>query len=176
MALKSTVFKADINVADMNRDVYGDYSLTLARHPSETTERMMLRLLAFACHASEDLEFGRGLSTEDEPDLWQRDLTGEIELWVDLGTPDPERIRKACGRSRQVVVYCYGQRAVPVWWAKHETRLARFENLRIFVLEPGALADLAQPSMRMQCSIEGRDIWINSGDSAAQLAWEVLKA
>ena len=117
MALKATIFKAELNVADLDRHVYADFSLTLARHPSETDERMMLRLLAFALHADERLEFGRGISTEDEPDLWCKSLSGEIELWVDLGTPDRNRLRKACGRSHSVVLYAYGGRAVPVWSA-----------------------------------------------------------
>ena len=94
MALKSTIFKMDLNVADLDRQVYGDFPLTLARHPSETDERMMLRVLAFALHAGDQLTFGRGISTDDEPDLWQKDLTGTIELWVDLGAPDPDRLRK----------------------------------------------------------------------------------
>ena len=175
MALKSTIFKAELNVADMNRHYYADFPLTLARHPSDTTERMMLRLLAFARHASETLEFGRGLSADEEPDLWQKDLTGEIELWIDLGTPDPERIRKACGKSRQVVLYCYGNRAVPVWWAKHGGKLSRFNNLQVVEVACDSLTVLAQPSMRLQCSIEGQDIWLTSGEQSVQITPTVLK-
>jgi uncharacterized protein YaeQ len=100
MALKSTIFKAELSVADMDRNYYGDHALTIARHPSETDERMMVRVLAFALHAHERLEFGRGLSTDDEPDLWQRDLTGAIERWIDVGLPDEQDLRKACGRAR----------------------------------------------------------------------------
>ena len=88
MALKATIFKADLQIADMDRNHYGNHALTLARHPSETDERMMVRLLAFAIHADEQLSFGKGLSTEDEPDLWQKDLTGAIERWIDVGLPD----------------------------------------------------------------------------------------
>ena len=105
MALKATIFKADLQIADMDRHYYGDHALTIARHPSETDERMMVRLLAFALHAHDMLAFGRGLSADDEPDLWQKDLTGAIDLWIDVGQPDEKRMLKACGRSSRVVVY-----------------------------------------------------------------------
>ena len=113
MALKSTIFKVALNVADMVRHVYGDFSLTIARHPSETDERMMLRVIVFAPHAHERLEFGKGISTDDEPDLWLRTLSNEIDLWVELGTPNERRLRKACGRSAEVILYCYGGRNTP---------------------------------------------------------------
>src|SRR5690606_17195003 len=114
MATKSTVVKAELQVSDMDRHYYATHNLTLAQHPSETDERLMVRLLAFALHADDRLEFGRGLSDEDEPALWKRDYTGEIELWIDLGNPDETRIKKACARARQVVVvnYCGGSTAL----------------------------------------------------------------
>ena len=148
MALKSTIFKASLNVADTDRHVYNDFALTVARHPSETDERMMLRILAYALHASETLGFGRGISTEDEPDLWEKNLTDDVLHWIDLGTPEPDRLRKACGRSEQVTLYAYGRRAVPVWWEKHAEALARFDNLKIFEIDGDsctALAALAAP-------------------------------
>ena len=108
MAIKATICKANLQIADMERHYYQDHALTLARHPSETDERMMVRLLAFALHAHEYLEFGQGMTADDEADVWQKDLTGAIELWIDVGLPDEKLIRKACGRANQVVVYCYG--------------------------------------------------------------------
>ncbi|MCP3669955.1 MAG: YaeQ family protein, partial [Gammaproteobacteria bacterium] len=105
MALKATIFKTEIQVTDMDRNHYQNYAFTIARHPSETDERMLARLLAFSMHAEESLTFTKGLSTDDEPDLWQKSLSGEIELWIDLGQPDEKRIRRACGRARQVVVF-----------------------------------------------------------------------
>src|SRR3982750_3888876 len=108
MALKSTILKAELCIADVDRGYYHDHTLTIARHPSETEERVMVRLLAFALHASDALTFGRGLSTEDEPDLWQHDLTGTIESWIDVGLPDERVVRKACGRARDVYVLAYG--------------------------------------------------------------------
>jgi uncharacterized protein YaeQ len=157
MALKATVFKASLQIADLDRHYYADHHLTLARHPSETDERMMIRLLAFALNASDTLEFTRGLSTDEEPELWQKSLTDEIELWVELGLPEEDRLRKACHRADQVLLYTYGGRAVPVWQAKHGGKLARHTNLTVFDLkapETEALASLAERTMAFQVTIQ----------------------
>ena len=124
MALKATIFKAALQIADMDRGYYADHALTIARHPSETDERMMLRVLAFALHAGPGLEFGKGLSTDDEPDLWQRDLTGRIRLWVDVGLPDEKLVRRGCGRADEVVIYAYG-RGAELWWERSRSALER---------------------------------------------------
>jgi uncharacterized protein YaeQ len=178
MALKSVVYRFDLNVADMDRQVYGDFPLTLARHPSETEARMMLRLLAFAYHASEGLAFGRGISTDDEPDLWRKSLSGEIELWIDLGTPDPERLRKACGRAQDVVLYCYGDRATPVWWEKHGKALQRFDRLRVYQVDDtscDALAALAGSGAPLQCTIESGEAWVSAGNLSIHVEPRALK-
>src|SRR5690242_13559913 len=112
MALKSTIFKATLAVADLDRGYYAEHALTVARHPSETDERMMVRLLAFALHADERLEFGRGISSDDEPALWLKEYSGEIRLWIEVGLPDERLLRRAAGRADQVVVLAYGGRAV----------------------------------------------------------------
>src|SRR3546814_18766052 len=125
MATKSTIYKAELQLSDMDRHYYATHALTLAQHPSETEERLMIRLLAFALHADDALEFGRGLSSDDEPDLWRKSLSGEIELWLDLGQPDESRIRKACGRSRAVVVVTSGGRRADIWWARHRAAPSR---------------------------------------------------
>jgi uncharacterized protein YaeQ len=169
MAQKSTIFKANLNVADMDRQFYGDFPLTVARHPSETDERMMLRLLVFALHANEQLEFGKGISTDEEPDLWQKSLSGEIDLWIELGTPDPDRIRKACGRAKEVLLYCYGRRAVPVWWEKHAKVLRKSGNLKVYEIPADnceQLAAMAQTSMDLQCSITDGEAWFSCGDES----------
>ena len=124
MALKSTIFKADLQIADMDRQYYDGHGLTIARHPSETDERMMVRILAFVLHAHAALTFGKGLSTDDEPDLWQKDLTGAIELWIDVGQPDEKRIMKACGRSNQVVIYSYSSMS-NIWWNQINSKVER---------------------------------------------------
>jgi uncharacterized protein YaeQ len=162
----------------MDRHYYGDHALTIARHPSETDERMMVRLLAFALHAHEALLFGKGLSTEDEPDLWQKDLTGAIELWVDVGLPDEKRILKACGRAAQVVVYSYGS-ASNVWWNQIGSKLDRAKNLRVMSLPPAtsaALATLVQRTMQLQCTIQDGQIWLTDGDRTVQVELASLKA
>jgi len=172
MALKATIYKAELNVADMDRHVYDDFSLTIARHPSETDERMMLRVLAFALHAGQRLEFGRGISTDDEPDLWQKSLSGEIDLWIDLGTPDESLLRKACGRSGQVVLYCYGDRAVPIWWGKISNNLQRFDNLQVLQIDDdcmGLLGALSASNMQLQCTIQDGEAMLSAshGNSAS---------
>ena len=157
MALKATVVKAELQISDLDRHHYATYPLTLAQHPSETDERLMVRLIAFALFASERLEFGKGLSTDDEPDLWRRDYTGEIEQWIDLGQPDESRIRKACGRARQVVVVTYGGRASDLWWDKQSAALSRLDNLTVIDIAPEsveALAAMIERSMRLNVLIQ----------------------
>jgi uncharacterized protein YaeQ len=157
VATKATVFRAELQVSDMDRHYYATHALTLARHPSETDERLMVRLLAFAMFADERLEFGRGLSSEDEPDLWLRSRSGEIDLWIELGQPDDARIRKACGRAAQVVVINYSGRAADVWWTKVAPALSRCGNLTVIDIAPdtvAALAALADRGMRLQSMIQ----------------------
>jgi uncharacterized protein YaeQ len=156
MAQKSAIFKADLQVADMDRNHYDRHALVMARHPSETDERMMLRLLAFAVHADRALSFGKGLSSDDEPDLWRRDLTGAIELWIDIGRPDEKRVRRACGRAVRVVVYSYGGTAAGLWWAQVRQRLEAIDNLSVFSVPPmatQALARLARRTMQLHCTV-----------------------
>jgi len=163
MAIKATIFKADLQIADMDRNYYAEHSLTLARHPSETDERMMVRLFAFALFAHEQLVFGKGMCADDEPDLWLKDLTGAIDLWIDVGLPDEKWTRKACGRAEQVVLVSYGGRTADMWWSANKAKYLRQENLRVFNLPQEAsqaLAALASRSMRLQCSIQDGQIWI----------------
>jgi uncharacterized protein YaeQ len=156
MALNATIYKAELQISDMVRHFYATHALTLARHPSETEERLMVRLLAFALHADERLEFGKGLSSDDEPDLWRTARNGEIEQWIDLGQPDEQRIRKACGRAREVIVVNYGGRASDVWWEKNAGALGRSKNLSVIDVSVAApaLAAIAERSMRLQCNIQ----------------------
>lgn len=163
MALKSTIFKAELQVSDLDRNHFATHSLTIARHPSETDERMMVRLLAFALNADEALEFGRGLSSEDEPDLVKRDLTGAIDLWIDVGLPDERDVRKAAGRARQVTVYAYGSRATAVWWSQNESAFERLGNVNVVQI-PDHVADsitaLAERTMRLDCTVQDRQVWL----------------
>jgi len=178
MALKATVFKAELAVADIDRGYYGNHVLTLARHPSETDERMMVRVLAFALHAHPLLAFGRGLSTEDEPDLCQRDLTGTIERWIDVGLPDERDIRKACGRAPDVQVLAYGGRAVELWWASVQERVAKQARLTVRDIPADAsqaLARLAQRSMRLQCTIQDGHIWMADDQTSVPIELRALQ-
>lgn len=171
MALKSTIFKAALQVADMERGYYADHPLTIARHPSETDERMMLRVLAFALHADDRLAFGKGLSTDDEPDLWRRDVTGDIRLWIDVGQPDPKSVRQACGRAHEVVVYAYGHGS-DLWWTRNRAALERSQNLCVLsvpVATSQDLATLAQRTMQLQCTIQDGHVWLGDRDHAVEI-------
>ncbi|MDH5354611.1 MAG: YaeQ family protein [Gammaproteobacteria bacterium] len=179
MALKSTIFKVVLQIADMERDYYAEHSLTIARHPSETDKRMMLRLLAFCIDANEKLAFSKGISTDDEPDLWQHELHGEISHWIELGLPDERRIRKACSRARRVTIYTYNQRSFDVWWHQIENKLTRFDNLSIFNIsdsELDSLGKLARRTMQLQCTIQDGDIWIGDGERSVHVVLHDLFA
>jgi uncharacterized protein YaeQ len=172
MALKASICKAELHVADMERNYYQDHTLTLARHPSETEERMMVRLLAFALNAHEAMVFGAGLSTDDEPDLWRKDLTGNIELWIDVGLPDEKRLRKACGRADKVIVYSYGGRAAQLWWQQNEDSLTRLNKLAVVDLpqpDTRALAALAERNMTLQITVQDGHVWVSNASEAVQL-------
>ncbi|MDP2155711.1 MAG: YaeQ family protein [Sulfuricella sp.] len=178
MAIKSTIFKAELQIADMDRNYYHDHALTIAQHPSETDERMMVRVLAFALHAHEALSFGKGLSADDEPALWQKDLTGAIELWIDVGLPDEKLIRKACGRARQVIVYTYGGRGADIWWNQNGSKLERLNNLTVINLPETtsqALATLVQRTMQLQMTIQDGEIWIADNNVRMQVELTMLK-
>jgi len=172
MALKATVVKAELQLSDLDRHHYATYPLTLAQHPSETDQRLMVRLVAFALYASERLEFGKGLSNEEDPDLWRRDYTGDIELWIDVGQPDESRIRKACGRAREVVVVNYGGRAADVWWDKNATALMRLDNLTVIDLDAAtveALGAAIQRSMRFNAIIQDGELQLMGDDGTIAL-------
>lgn len=169
MAPNATIHKAELQVTDLDRHYYASHALTLAQHPSETDARLMVRLVAFALYADERLAFGRGLSTEDEPDLWQRDYIGDVERWIDLGQPDESRIRKACGRARQVVVVNYAGAAADIWWDKHANALRRLKNLTVIDIAPDtvqALAGLLARSMRLTAMIQDRELQLLAEDAS----------
>ncbi len=179
MAPNATVFKVELQVSDMDRHYYAAHNLTLAQHPSETDGRLMVRLLAFALHADERLEFGRGLSSEDEPDLWRRDYIGDIEQWIDLGQPDESRIRKACGRAQQVVVVNYSGNAADLWWDRHASTLARLKNLTVLAIAPAsveAIAGLLQRGMRLTAMVQDRELQLMSDSENVALTPHVRMA
>ena len=179
MAPKATVYKVTLEVSDIDRHYYATHALTLAQHPSETDQRLMVRLLAFALHAHERLAFGRGLSSEDEPDLWRKSLTGEIEQWIELGQPEESRIRKACGRAREVVVVGYSGRGFDLWWDKNAAGLDRLDNLRVVDVPAGtvdALASLLVRNLNLQCVIQDGHVQLIGEGATIELAMNVRKA
>lgn len=179
MALKATVYKAHLNIADTDRGYYADHALTLALHPSETEERLAIRLLAFALFAGEDLAFTRGISTDDEPDIWAKELTGDIRCWIEVGQPDDTRIRKACHRAREVVVVTFGARAPDVWWEKHRAALARFHNLTVLRIpaEAGtALTALVDRNMPWQVTIQDGTAFVSGEHGQAEVQPVVWQA
>jgi uncharacterized protein YaeQ len=178
MALKATICRATLQIADMDRNYYHDHALTIARHPSETDERMMVRVLAFALHASDTLSFGKGLSTDDEPDLWQKDLTGSIQAWIDVGQPDDKRIRRACGRAGQVFVYAYGGHGASLWWNQISGKLERTQNLTVKTLAQAstrALAGLANRNMQLNCTIQDDQIWLADQKETVQVEMATVR-
>ena len=172
MAPKATVYKAELQVSDMDRHYYASHALTLAQHPSETDQRLMARLLAFALFADERLEFGRGLSTDEDPDLWRRSYTGEIEQWIDLGQPDESDVRKACGRAREVVLVTYSGNGADIWWNKNGGALARLKNLRVFDFDTAAIDDatrLLNRNMRLTAMIQDGELQLLSDNDSVAL-------
>jgi uncharacterized protein YaeQ len=176
MALKATIFKANLQIADMDRAIYADHPLTIARHPSETDERMMMRVLAFALNVPADnhggtLEFAKGLSDTDEPDLWQHDLTGQLVHWVEVGQPDERRMLKASGRAGRVSVISYSS-STPLWWSNLANKVSRANNLAVWQVDPAqsqALAELAQRSMQLQISIQDGTAWVGDSQRSVEL-------
>ncbi|KIN71086.1 YaeQ family protein [Sulfitobacter guttiformis] len=180
MAQKATIYKVELSVSDMDRNYYETHKLTVAKHPSETDERLMVRLVAFALNATEQLELTKGLSTDDEPDIWQKSLSDELELWVALGLPSEKVVRQSCGKSDRVIVYCYGGRPAEVWWDKIKNSTTRFDNLSVINFsekETIDLAKLAGRSMRLQVNIQDEEVMVSADDSIVYmtpLKWKTI--
>jgi uncharacterized protein YaeQ len=168
MAQKATIYKVELSVSDMDRQYYETHKLTIAKHPSETDERLMVRIVAFALNAHEHLEMTKGLSTDEEPDIWQKSLSGELDVWVALGLPSEKVMRKSCGKADKVIVYPYGGRTADIWWDKVKNSTTRFDNLRVINLAPNdtdALANLASRAMKLQVNIQDGDVMVSVDDS-----------
>lgn len=178
MALKATIYKADLQIADMNRHYYETHSLTIARHPSETEERVIARVLMFALYATKSMSFTKGLFEVDEPDVWDKDLTDAIQLWVDVGQPDEIRIKKASNRSKNVVVLSYNS-STDVWWKALESKVSRLDNVTVLQLLPetsAALTALVTRSMRMSFTIQDDEILVSTDEGSVDVKLVVLKA
>ncbi len=172
MAQKSTIYKVELSVSDMDRHYYETHKLTVAKHPSETDERLMVRLVAFALNAGEQLELTKGLSDDDEPDIWQKSLSGELELWVALGLPSEKIVRQSCSKAKEVIIYSYG-RTAEVWWEKIKNSTTRFDNLRVVHFSEAdtqELAKLANRTMKLQVNIQDGDVMVSVDDSIVYLS------
>jgi uncharacterized protein YaeQ len=180
MAQKSTIYKVELSVSDMDRHYYETHKLTVAKHPSETDERLMVRLLAFALNAHDQLELTKGLSTDDEPDIWRKSLSDELELWVALGQPSEKVVRQSCGKADKVVVYSYGGKTAEMWWDKIKNSTTRFDNLEVTNFPEQAtreMAGLAQRSMRLQVNIQDADVTVSADDKMVYLTpvkWKTI--
>lgn len=176
MAANATIYKASLNIADMDRHYYAEHNFTLAKHPSENDLRLMVRLVAFVLNADEDLMFSKGISQDDEPDLWTKALDGEIKLWIDLGQPDEKRIRKACGRAEQVIIYTYQEGSALAWWKQAEKTLRRFKNLRVINLKiAGDIEVLVDRTMRLQCNISDAELSLINDEHSIMITEEIWK-
>ncbi len=174
MAIGSTIYKARLEISDIDRHYYDTHELTLAQHPSETEFRLMIRLIAFALNAHEQLSFTKGLNADDEPELWHKDYSGDILLWVDFGQIDEKRLRKASGRAEKVIIYTYQDGSARNWWKQNESKFSRFENVEIILLHvTGELETLTERSMRLQCTIMEGVLSLHSdkGDISVQQEW-----
>ncbi|WP_428355904.1 YaeQ family protein [Methyloprofundus sp.] len=174
MAISSTINKVSLNIADMDRHYYHSHELTVAQHPSETEIRFMIRLIAFMANAGEQLCFTKGLSSDDEPELWQKSLTDDIELWIDLGQPDEKRIRKACGRAQQVIIYTYDERKAKVWWEQQQDKLQRFSNLKVVHVNAKGVDCMVKRTMQLQCNIQDGDVYLNDDSSSHSITLDRL--
>lgn len=164
MAQNATIYKVELSVADMDRHYYETHKLTVAKHPSETDERLMVRMLAFALNAHEQLELTKGLSTDDEPDIWQKKLSGELDLWVALGQPSEKVVRQSCSKAKAVVVYSYGGKTAEIWWDKIRNSTARFDNLQVVNFPEPQITELgarANRSMKLQVNIQDGEMMVS---------------
>lgn len=180
MAIKSTVFKANLAIADIDHHYYADHSLTLARHPSETDERMMVRLAALALNAHEvqslcagdaTLAFGAGLSDPDDPDVCVRDFTGRPRVWIEVGQPEDKPLIKACGKADEVRVYAF-HHAAEIWWRGMENKVSRPANLSVWRIPTEAsqaLAALAQRGMQLQATIQEGGLMLSDGSRSVEV-------
>ncbi|MCL1068646.1 YaeQ family protein [Shewanella olleyana] len=178
MAPKAIVFKAALQIADMDRHYYADHQLTIAQHPSETDSRMMVRLLAFIMNASDALQFSKGLCIDDEPELWEKSLSDEINLWIEFGQADEKWLRKACGRAKQVQLITYAGRSVPIWWQQNEQALQRYKNLSVFNIDEEsvkAMEVFVSRNMKIQVSISDGEIWLSDDTNSLMIQPERLK-
>jgi uncharacterized protein YaeQ len=178
MAIGSTIYKAKVNVCDLRRHYYVEHALTLACHPSETEQRMMLRLLSFALYADENLSFGKGLSSADEPDLWLHNDNGTINTWIDLGQPDTKQVKRACSKSERVIVFSYGDSVLENWWGPNQQLLNSLKNLQVLHINADhyhSLKDFAEKNMSLTVNIDEDEVYLSNDLDTLNFQISLLK-
>ena len=174
MAISSTINKVSLSISDMDRHYYQSHDLTMAQHPSENDFRFMIRVIAFAMNADERLVFTKGMNSDDEAELWQKALTDEIDLWIDFGQLDEKRIRKACGRAKQVIIYTYHEGKAKVWWQQQQDKLKRFSNLKVIHIQAEGVEAMIGRSMQLQCTIQDGELYLSDDDSNLTITFDAL--
>lgn len=178
MALGASIYKAAVNVSNLNTHFYDNTSLTLAKHPSESELRMMYRLCAFLYSSNFDLSFTKGLSSTDEPEMWQLSASGEIIEWIELGLPDIKRVRQACGKSNRVTIFTYHKNKTEDWFKKLEKDFLQLDKLsivQILVDDENLLEELCQKNMTIDCMIEDSTMYLSSDESRVTLQLNQLR-
>jgi|TARA_B110000238_G_scaffold151852_1_gene163969 uncharacterized protein YaeQ len=174
MAISSTINKVSLSIANMDTHYYQSHELTMAQHPSENDFRFMIRLIAFSLNANEQLTFTKGMNNDDEPELWQKSLTNEIELWIDFGQLDEKRIRKACGRAKQVIIYTYHEGKASVWWQQQQEKCRRFSNLSVIQITADNIDSSLQRSMQLQCNIQDNVMYLSDDNDTHTITFTKL--
>lgn len=176
MALKPTIYKFRITLTDLNRDYYANPQLTVALHPSETPERMMARIVAYCLNATPELMFTKGLSSIDEPDIWHKSLDDLIETWIEVGEPDPERVKKACRQADKVFIYSFNAKT-DIWWQQNQPKL-NLTKAQVYRIQPDGIIELAAScsrTMDLSVMITGDTIYISSDNGNFEITIEQLK-
>lgn len=149
MALPSTIYRASIELSDLDRGLYEKLETTVARHPSETNERLIARLFAYALCYNEELTFTKGIAAADEPDLWTKEPDGRVREWIEVGLPDFERLRKVSRHAEAVILIASGSaNAFWRWQEQMLPKLAVIDNLKIFALEPAFVTQIVERLQR----------------------------
>ncbi len=177
MALKSTIYKVNVELANMDQHYYDSLQLTIARHPSETEQRLIIRIICYILNAHPDLKFGKGISNEEEATIWQINYSNEIDLWIELGQLDEKRLKKACNKAKKVKLYCYGT-STDIWWSQIKSKVNKLDYLSVEKFDHSitdSLIKLISKTMEFQCSIQDGQLWLSSENETLLIETEKLK-
>ena len=176
MAISATINKVSLSISDLDRHYYQSHDLTMAQHPSENDFRFMSRVIAFILNADEQLSFTKGMNSDDEAELWQKALTGDIDVWIDFGQLDEKRIRKACGRAKKVIIYTYHEGKAKVWWQQNQDKFKRFNNLTVAHINAEGVESMLSRSMQLQCTIQDGELYLSDDESNMTITFDTLSS